>query len=55
MLGASGGARSEEKLQQDIALAAASLEALSANVKANTADQERTSGDTKRVSDDVAR
>lgn len=42
-----------EKLKKDIALIAASLEALGANVKANTEDQKRMAEDQKRMAEDM--
>ncbi|MCE7873124.1 hypothetical protein DYH09_22485 [bacterium CPR1] len=42
-----------EKLKKDIALIAASLEALGANVKANTEDQKRMADDQKRMAENL--
>jgi predicted nuclease with TOPRIM domain len=44
-----------EKLKKDIALIAASLEALGANVKASTEDQKRMAEDQKRMAEDQKR
>lgn len=44
-----------ENLKKDIALIAAPLEALGANVKANTEDQKRMADDQKRMAEDLGR